>query len=106
MGFDEILEDKTESHLCQECGEGNVAYQKDSGYWECDVCDTIFRPKTDEEVLPSHLRKIDELDKASTENDMTEWELTFISDLKEKKPKTLTDRQVDVLERLFEKYVK
>ena len=35
---------------------------------------------------------------------MTDWELTFIGDLKDRKPTKLSIRQQSALDKLFEKY--
>ena len=36
MRFDEIPEDKEESHECEKCG-GNI--RKKDGFWQCDTCE-------------------------------------------------------------------
>lgn len=50
---------------------------------------------------------IQDLDKAAKDNDMTDWELTFIADMFEKANKgwTLTQNQISHIERLAEKYL-
>lgn len=49
---------------------------------------------------------IKDLDKAAKDNDMTDWELTFIGDMFEKANKrwTFTPKQIEQIERLTDKY--
>ena len=39
MGFEDDPKDEVESYPCNECIVGNIIFNKDIGYWECDSCD-------------------------------------------------------------------
>jgi ribosomal protein L37AE/L43A len=39
MGFEDDPKDEIQSFPCDFCESGNVAFNKDTGCWECDNCD-------------------------------------------------------------------
>lgn len=47
MSFEEIPEDKKESHPCPDCKEGNVGLNFDETKWECDTCNWEYEIKND-----------------------------------------------------------
>ncbi len=39
MAYDEDPKEHKQSFQCSKCDKGNVTFNHDTGYWECDNCE-------------------------------------------------------------------